>query len=277
MAPTLGLIAGSGRLPFEVAEAARERGLPLAILAIEHNTDPAIESLATAGFTTIAAGELQRLIDFFTGAGAGEVILAGAVAKREMLADPAALKPDARALAAIARLQHRGDDALLRTVAEELESEGLSVISSTGQLRDRLTAEGILVGGPLEERVMRDLELGLRVAKTLGHHDVGQSVAVKDGTVLAVEALEGTDAMMQRASRFAAGGGAVVVKAAKPGQDLRFDVPAIGRTTIEVAQDCGVHALGLEAGVTIVLEREATLRAAERAGIAIVGLRAEPS
>jgi len=273
VATTLGLIAGSGRLPFEVAEAVRERGLPLAILAIEQNTDPAIGSLATAGFTTIAAGELQRLIDFFKGVGARDVILAGAVAKREMLADPATLRLDARALAAIARLRDRGDDALLRTVAQELELEGLSVISSTGQLGARLTAEGPLVGGPLEDRLTRDLELGLRVAKALGRYDVGQSVAVKEGTVLAVEALEGTDAMIERASRFAPDGGAVVVKASKPGQDLRFDVPAIGRTTIEVAQACGVQAIGLEAGVTIVLERAATLRAAERAGIAIVGMR----
>ncbi len=275
MAATLGLIAGSGPLPFEVAGAARERGLAVAILAIENNTDLAIESLATAGFTTIAAGELQRLIDFFKGAGVQEVILAGAVAKREMFADLAALRPDARALAAVARLRNRGDDALLRAVAEELESEGLSVISSTAQLGDRLTVEGPLVGGPLEDRVAKDLELGLQVAKALGRHDVGQSVAVKGGTVLAVEALEGTDAMMRRASRFAMGGGTVVVKAAKPDQDLRFDVPAIGPITIEVAQSCGVEAIGLEAGATIVLEREVTLRAAERAGIAIVGLRGE--
>ena len=114
MSVTLGLIAGSGRLPFEVAEVARERGLGLAIAAIEQNTDPAIEQLAHARFTWLAAGELERLIDFFKEAGAQEVILAGAVAKREMLRDPAALRPDARALALLSRLRDRGDDALLR-------------------------------------------------------------------------------------------------------------------------------------------------------------------
>ncbi|MBW2282366.1 MAG: UDP-2,3-diacylglucosamine diphosphatase LpxI [Deltaproteobacteria bacterium] len=276
MAETLGLIAGSGRLPFEVAEAARESGLDLAVLAIEANTDPAIESFATRGFTSIAVGELQRLIDFFKQAGPAEVILAGAVAKLDGVKDLASLRLDARALGLLAKLEHRGDDALLRAIAGELESEGLAVVDSTKYLGARMTAEGLVAGGPLDERVTADLRLAMRVAKALGRQDVGQSAAVREGTVLAVEAIEGTDEMMRRAAGLA-GPGAVVVKAAKPGQDLRFDVPVIGRSTVELARELGFVAIGLEVGATLILEREPTCKAAESAGIAIVGLTPEPA
>ena len=272
MSGTLGLIAGSGRLPFEVAEAARERGVCVAIAAIEKNTDPSIEALADGPFTWVAAGELQRLIEFLQGAGATEVILAGAVAKGELMRDPAALRPDARALAVLARLRDRGDDALLREVAAELESEGLRVVESTRHLGDRMTTPGLLAGPDPDRRVQRDLALGLRAARQLGALDVGQSVVVREGAVVAVEAIEGTDAALRRGAELA-GAGAVAVKASKPGQDLRFDVPAIGPATIEVAAAGALAAIGLEVGRTLVLERSRTLEAAARAGISVVGLR----
>ena len=274
MGVTLGLIAGSGRLPFEVAEAALEHGLELAIVAIEQNTDPAIEELARGHFTWIAAGELDRLIEFFKRAGADEVILAGAVAKREMLRDPAALRPDARALALLAQLRDRGDDALLRGVADELEAEGLPVVDSTKHLGDRITRPGSLAGPAPDARLHADLALGLHAARHLGALDVGQSVVVKEGAVLAVEAIEGTDETIRRGARLG-GPGAVAVKAAKPGQDLRFDVPAIGPATVALAAECELAAIGLEAGRSIVLERPRTVEAAERAGVALVGLVAE--
>ena len=275
MSPTLGLIAGSGRLPFEVAEAARDSGIDLAVLAIESNTDPAIESFATCGFTSIAVGELQRLIDFFKEAGPGEVILAGAVAKRDAIRDLAKLRLDARALGVLAKLEHRGDDALLRAIASELESEGLEIVDSTKYLAARMTPEGVIAGPAVDERTRADLELALEVAKTLGRIDVGQSAAVCEGTVLAVEAIEGTDEMMRRAAGFA-DRGISIVKAAKPGQDLRFDVPVIGLSTLELAAELGVVAIGLETGVTLILEREATCQVAERAGVSIVGLSWAP-
>lgn len=274
MAVPLGVIAGNGRLPFEVLRAARERGLDVAVAAIEGNTDADIESHATGPFTWLAAGELERLIAFLKGSGAREVIFAGGVTKPELLRDPAALRPDARALGLLARLVDRGDDAILRAVAAELESEGLRVVASTVHLGDRLTPAGPLTPCPLDPRMSSDLALGLRVAHGLGLHDVGQSVVVKEGTVLAVEAVEGTDLVIRRGAELG-GAGAVVVKAAKPGQDLRFDVPAIGPATIEVARAAELAAIGLEEGRTIVLERERTLEAAERAGIAVVGLVAD--
>ncbi|MEE8314185.1 MAG: UDP-2,3-diacylglucosamine diphosphatase LpxI [Myxococcota bacterium] len=271
----LGLIAGSGPLPFEVAEAAGDLGLGVAIAAIERNTDPTIQSRARGPFAWFAAGELERLIAFFKDAGVDEVILAGAVAKRELLQDPAALRPDARAIALLSRLDARGDDALLRAVAQEFESEGLPVVPSTKHLEDRLVAEGVMTGdGPLTPAVEADLALGLGVARSLGVYDIGQGVVVSSGTVVAVEAVEGTDAMIRRGAELA-GPGSVVVKVAKPRQDLRFDVPAIGRGTIEVAREGGVVAIGLEAGRTIVLERKRALAEARRAGISVVGLKSE--
>ncbi len=271
----LGLIAGSGPLPFEVAEAAGDLGLGVAIAAIERNTDPTIQSRARGPFAWFAAGELERLIAFFKDAGVDEVILAGAVAKRELLQDPAALRPDARAIALLSRLDARGDDALLRAVAQEFESEGLPVVPSTKHLEDRLVAEGVMTGdGPLTPAVEADLALGLGVARSLGVYDIGQGVVVSSGTVVAVEAVEGTDAMIRRGAELA-GPGSVVVKVAKPRQDLRFDVPAIGRGTIEVAREGGVVAIGLEAGRTIVLERKRALAGARRAGISVVGLKSE--
>ncbi len=274
MGVTLGLIAGSGRLPFEVALAARERGLELAIVAIEKNTDPEIERLAAGHFIWVAAGELERLIGFLKQAGADQVILAGAVAKPEMFRDPAALRPDARALALLARLGDRGDDALLRGVAAELEAEGLPVVESTRHLGDRVPSAGLLAGPAPGERIERDLALGLRAARHLGGMDVGQSVVVKEGTVLAVEAIEGTDETIRRGARFGGPGG-VVVKAAKPSQDLRFDVPAVGPGTVALAAECGLVAIGVEAGRSVLLERERTLADAERAGLALVGLAAD--
>jgi DUF1009 family protein len=268
----LGLIAGSGRLPFEVAEAAQERGLSLAVVAIEGNTDPAIAALAGGSLVWIAPGELGRLIDFLKAAGAQEAVLAGAVAKPELLRDPSRLRPDARAAGLLARLSDLGDDAILRAVAGEIESEGIEIASSVLHLADRLTPEGPLIPGLTPEGKEADLELGLRVGKTLGVHDVGQTVVVKGGTVVAVEALEGTDATIRRAAELV-GSGTVAVKVAKPGQDLRFDVPVVGPRTVKLANECGVAAIGLESGCTLVLDARKTLPLAREVGLPIVGLR----
>jgi DUF1009 family protein len=273
VAPVLGLIAGSGRLPFEVAEAARERGLELAVVAIEGNTDPGIRSAASGELIWIAPGELGRLVDFLKAARVEEAVLAGAVEKREILRDPARLRPDSRALKLLARMKDRGDDAILRAVAGEIESEGIRVVPSTLHLAERMTAEGPLVPGLTPEGCEADLELGLRVARALGVHDVGQTVVVKEGMVVAVEAVEGTDATIRRAADLV-GKGTVAVKVAKPGQDLRFDVPAIGPRTVELARDCGLGAIGLEVGRTLVLDPRKTLPLARAAGLPIVGLGA---
>lgn len=272
MSSTLGLIAGNGRLPFEVAEAAQTRGLRLAILALIESTDPRIESYASEGFMWVRPGELTRMIEFFKKSAATEVILAGGVTKSRLLRNPEVLGADERTLKMLARLDSRGDDAVLRGVASEFEAEGLVVVHSTRYIEDRLTPEGPLTQVRPSEAAQTDLELGLRVAKTLGQHDVGQSVVIKDGAVLAVEAVEGTDATIRRAAEVG-GEGAVLVKTAKPAQDLRFDVPAVGPRTIELAHECHLVAIGLEAERTILLERARTLEQADRRRIAMVGFR----
>ncbi len=268
--PVLGLIAGSGPLPFEVAQAARERGLTVSIAAIEDNTDPRIEREADGEFKWLNAGALGALIAFMKDAGVREVILAGAVSKAAILRDPSRLRPDARAVALLANLSARGDDAILRAVAAELESEGLCVVESTRYLGQRMVRAGVYCGGPIDDALGSDLALGMRLLRSLGAHDVGQACLVRNGTVLAVEALEGTDRMTRRGAEW--GSGAVLVKAAKPDQDMRFDVPVIGPGTLEVARECRLRAIGLEAGRTLVLEQPRTLALAEAAGIAIVGL-----
>ncbi len=273
--PVLGLIAGSGPLPFEVAQAAREHGLRVAIAAIEDNTDPEIEREADGPFRWLNAGQLGALIEFFRDVGAREVILAGAVSKAAILRDPSRLRPDTRALALLASLAAKGDDAILRAVAGELESEGLSVVESTRYLEKRMVRPGVLCGGEIDDALRADLTLGMQVVRSLGVHDVGQACLVRQGTVLAVEALEGTDRMLRRGAEF--GSGAVLVKAAKPKQDMRFDVPVIGPGTIEIARECRLRAIGLESGRTLVLEQPRTLAQAEAASITIVGLEPESS
>ena len=269
----IGLIAGSGPLPFEVFDAVRARGLELAIAAIQDNTDPRTEALGASAFRWFNAGQLGALIEFLQSAGAREVMLAGAVSKRRILANPGALAPDARALALLGRLAQMGrlgDDALLRALADELESEGLHVIDSTHYLSERFTAKGPIAGPAPGAAIEADARLGMAVIAALGQHDVGQAVLVKDGTVLAIEAIEGTDAMLARGAAF--GVGAVLVKAAKPGQDMRFDVPVIGLATLELGARHRLAAIALEAGRTLILERDATLSAAARLGIALFGV-----
>ena len=272
MAP-VGLIAGSGPLPFEVFEAASARGVELAIAAIEDNTDPRAQALDARAFRWFNAGQLGALIGFLKEAGAAEVMLAGAVSKRRILKDPGALRPDARALGLLARLGaggKLGDDALLRARASELEADGLHVVDSTLYLADRLTRPGPIAGPAPAREVEADARLGMQVIAALGPHDVGQAVLVKDGTVLAVEAVEGTDAMLRRGSEF--GARAVLVKGAKPGQDMRFDVPVIGPGTLELAAECRLAAIALEAGRTLILERARALAAAERTGVTLFGV-----
>ena len=270
----VGLIAGSGPLPLEVADAVREIGLSLAVAAIEDNADPALGGVPGADVAWFNAGQLDALIGFLQRSGAERVLLAGAVSKRRILLDPAALRPDARALALLARLsanRTRGDDAILRALADELESEGMTVVESTAYLGDRMTAEGRIAGPEPSPEVLADGRLGLRVIESLGVHDVGQAAVVKDGVVLAVEAVEGTDETIRRGARF--GHGAVLVKAAKPSQDMRFDVPVVGPATLELAAECDLAAVVLEAARTLILERERSLAFANRAGVTLLGIR----
>lgn len=270
---TLGLLAGQGRFPLEIAREARLRRERVVAVGIRGDADPALEAEADV-FEWIYLGELQRLIDAFAEQGVERAVVAGKIPKTHLY-DPAALHLDGRALAALRRLADRKDDSIQGALAGELEREGVTLV------RQCDAAPGLFAGvGPLGSREASptewgDVAFGWSVARSLGAHDIGQSVVVRDRAVVAVEAIEGTDATIARAGRLAPGGGLVVVKVTKPAQDPRFDMPAIGLDTLKSLVAAGAGALFFEAGGTVVLDREGVAREADARGIAVVGVPPE--
>jgi DUF1009 family protein len=262
----LGLIAGNGVFPLEVARAARSRGLKVVAIAHLNESDRALDSIADQ-VTWIKVGELQKIIDVFKKAGVSEAAMAGGIS-RARLKDSFA--PDARALAMLANIGRFSDDAVLRGVAREVEAEGIRMIDPVPMLRHWLAPTGLAAGPEPTPAQLRDLDLAFAVARNLGQFDIGQTVAVRDGTVAAVEALEGTDAALRRAASIV-GAGLVVAKAAKPGQDIRFDRPAIGPATIELLAEIGAAMLGVEAGVALILEHDRTLDLARSKNLGVYG------
>jgi UDP-2,3-diacylglucosamine hydrolase len=261
-----GLIAGNGVFPLEVARVARRRGFRIIAVAQQHEADPALAEI-TDEITWVKIGELQRIIDVFKNAGVHEAAMAGGITRARL---PQAFAPDARALAMLARIGRFSDDAVLRGVAAELEADGIRVIDPVPLLDDIVALPGLLAGPPPSARQFDDLQLAFSVARALGAFDVGQAVAVRDGVVAAVEAAEGTDEALRRGAAVC-GRGLVVVKAAKPTQDLRFDRPAIGPATIDLLSELGAAMVGIEAGTTMILERERTLQRADAAQITVYG------
>ena len=262
----LGLIAGNGIFPLEVAKAARARGFMIAAVAHVNETLPELTGLVDE-VIWIKVGELERLIDFFQRAAVSRAAMAGGIS-RARLADSFA--PDARALRMLARIGRFSDDAVLRGLATELESEGIEVIDPVPMLPDVLASAGLLAGPAPTERQVEDLRIAFAVLAALGKFDVGQTVAVRDGVVAAVEAAEGTDAALRRAAAVW-GSGMVVAKGAKSSQDLRFDRPTIGPATIALLGEIGAAVIGVEARRAMILEREATLERARTLGITVFG------
>lgn len=265
--PRLGLIAGNGRFPLLFAEAAQSEGVDLITVAHEGETLAEIIRVVPA-VTWIRVGELGKMITTFQQAGITQVVMAGGIHKAGALAH---IQPDARGLAFISRLPSLKDDVILRGVAQELESEGMMVIESTRFLSSLVPQEGVLTAQAPDAAQWGDIHLGCAVAKEVGRWDIGQSVVVRHGTVLAVEGVEGTNATIQRGGQLG-GAGAVVVKVSKPQQDLRFDVPAVGPDTVAAMRAVGAVALALEAGKTLMIDKPELLQEAEQAGISVVAL-----
>jgi DUF1009 family protein len=268
----LGLIAGNGVFPRLVARGARDAGVAVVACAHVGETDPELEH-EVSSCTWVRVGELGKIIRTLKQAGCERAVMAGGIKKARLFGG---FRPDLRGAAFLARMRTLYDDKLLRGVAAELESEGIRVISSTEYLPRLVPAPGVLTRRAPKSRERADVAFGLEVAKTIGVHEIGQTVVVKDGLVLAVEAVEGTDAAIRRGGELARGG-AVVVKVSKPQQDLRFDVPAVGPETIRLMAEVGASVLAVEAGKTIILDRETTLAAAHAAGIAVVAVEAAGS
>ena len=263
----IGLIAGNGRFPLLFAEAARRAGLEVVAVAHQHETPEEIANLVTQ-LTWVRVGELGKIIRTFKQAGVARAVMAGGIRKPRQLSD---FRPDFRGAAFIAKTRSLRDDVLLRGVAAELEHDGITIVESTLFLGELVPRTGTLTRKAPKSREWEDVRFGLEVAREIGRYEVGQSVVVKRRTVIAVEGIEGTDAAIRRGGELGRGG-VVVVKVSKPGQDLRFDVPAVGMTTIETMREVDARVLALEAGRTIMIDRDEMIRAADASGIVIVAV-----
>jgi UDP-2,3-diacylglucosamine hydrolase len=269
---TLGLVAGTGNLPAELAASARRAGWRVVAVGLHGLTDPALAAHVEA-LEWAHVADFGRLFDVLRTAGAADVVLAGKVPKTFLWEHPDLVRPDARALAAFAALRDRQDDSLLGAVVHVIETEGLRVRSQLELAPDLCAPAGVLGTVRPSAEQEQDIAFGWPIAKALGALDVGQSVVVQGKAVLALEAVEGTDRAIERGASLAERGrGVVVVKVAKPKQDLRFDVPTIGLATLRTLAKGGGGALAVEAGLTLVLEREALVAEADAAGIALLGV-----
>jgi DUF1009 family protein len=262
------MIAGNGRFPFLVIEGARREGVEIAVAAIKEETDPQIETLVRC-LEWISVGHLGKLIKFFKSEGVTRVIMAGQV-KHVQIFKLNAL-PDLRMGRMLARLKRRNTDSLIGAVADELESEGMRLIDSTTFLAPLMARSGVLTARKPSKDEAANIEYGLDIARELARLDLGQTIVVKGQAVVAVEAMEGTDATIRRAGSLVRGRPLTVVKVAKPNQDMRFDVPVIGLETIETMRECRVTAMSVTADQTLIFDKEAVLQKANEAGIAIVG------
>ncbi len=261
----VGLIAGSGQFPILFANAARQASVRVFAVGFEGETDPALSKYVNE-FHLVRLGQLNRLVKTFRSAGITHAAMAGAINKSRMYTK---IRPDWRAVRFLSRLRNNKDDSLLRALADELESEGILIQPSTIFLPELLAPEGILTRRKPNRREQADIAFGWTLAKAIGRLDIGQCLVVKNLVVLAVEGIDGTDATIMRGGRLCGKGG-VVVKVSKPMQDMRFDVPAVGSDTIEVMKRVNARVLVLEAGKTVIFDRDKMIDLADSAGISIL-------
>lgn len=272
----LGLIAGNGRFPFLVLDAARAAGHEVTVLAIKEEAFPELAGEAAkppaAALHWVSLGQLGKCISLLQGAGVSQAVMAGQVRHTKLFAD---IVPDMTLLGVLMRLKSKNTDAIISGIADILSEKGIELIDSTAFLQPLLAGEGVLTARSPSDEETSDLAFGYAVADAIAGLDVGQTIAVKSAAVVAIEAMEGTDAVITRAGRLA-GAGVAVVKVAKPNQDMRFDVPVVGVATIDAMKSAGATALSVDAGRTLMIDGPAVTRAADAAGIAIVGRPQSP-
>jgi len=261
----LGLIAGNGQFPFLVIEGAHRTGAEVAVAAIREETDPSIEKIADR-LTWVGIGQLGKMLKFFKNEGVDKAIMAGQVKHVQIFSKAI---PDVRMLKMLLRLPKRNTDALIGAVALELASEGIELIDSTHFLKDQLPGVGTLTRRNPDDRERGDIEYGLEVAKEIGRLDLGQTIVVRDRACVAIEAMEGTDAVVRRAGELVRGR-LTVVKIAKPDQDMRFDVPVVGVPTVETMASAGATCLCLTAGKTLIFDRDSMIDLANKKRISVV-------
>jgi UDP-2,3-diacylglucosamine hydrolase len=266
------IIAGNGRFPFLVLEAAREQAIEPEVFAIQEEASPQLSRVAPA-IHWLSLGEVAKLLDMLSEKQVNKVLLAGQVKHVQLFSS---IRPDSTLRRALTDLGRKNTDALIGAFVAMLEQRGIEVMDSTLFLKPLLAEAGTLTRRAPDAAEQEDITYGREIAKQVAGLDIGQTIVVADRACLAVEAMEGTDAAIERAAKLSNGRRLVVVKVSKPKQDMRFDVPVIGAKTIEVMSRTHARALAVDAGKTLVFERARALEAADRAGIAVVGVAATP-
>ena len=263
---TLGIIAGNRSLPLELARNARAMGVSrLVAVAVEGETDPALADLVDT-ITWLRVGQVSKMISAFTDHGVRQCVMVGQVAPKNLFD----LRPDFRAMAILFRLKEKNAHTIFGAIADELKKDGVELIEATPWLKPLMPGPGFVLGPKLSEAQREEVAFGLRIAKEVSRLEIGQTVVVKNGAVLAVEGFEGTDRCLERGGGLAGkDGGAVAVKVAKPNHDMRFDIPCIGAQTIQVCLDAHISVLAVEPGKTLLLERAAVENLLQRARLTI--------
>jgi hypothetical protein len=268
---TLGIIAGNGAYPRLIADAARSAGVSkISAAAFKGETDPALSDHVTT-LTWLRVGQLGKLLAFFRDEGIHHAVMAGQIAPKNLFD----VRPDWKALALLAKLKRRNAETIFGAIADELARSDVELLPATSFLEDYIAAVGIIAGPKLSRHEEEDVEFGWNIAREVARLDIGQAVVVRRGTVIAVEGLDGTNATITRGGLLARAG-AVLIKVAKPNQDMRFDVPVIGPETIKIAADAKLRVIAVEAGRTLLLEPSVMADLAARAKISIVGYSARP-
>ncbi len=276
MTERLGLIAGNGRFPMLVLDAARSRGWEVVVAALKEETFPEIEQRGAASVHWMSLGELSRLIDTFKREGIHRAVMAGQVKHKQIFSS---IRPDWRLAKLLLSLSTRNTDSLIGAVAKVLADEGITLMNSTELLEPLLAKSGVLTRRAPTEQEQQDISYGRRVANALTQYDIGQTVVVAGAACVGVEAMEGTDATIERAGHLMKSLEAdastlsrnlTVVKIAKPNQDMRFDVPVIGVATVTAMKNAGATCLAIDAGRCLLIDGEAVIHAADEAGVAIV-------
>jgi UDP-2,3-diacylglucosamine hydrolase len=274
--PKLGIIAGNGRFPFLVLDAARAQGYEVVVAAIKEETSPEIESRGAAAVHWLSLGELSKLIGTFHREGVTRAVMAGQVKHKQIFSS---IRPDWKLAKLLLSLTTRNTDSLLGAVAKVLADEGITLENSTALLEPLLVKSGVLTRRGPSEAERKNVDYGRTVARGLGQFDIGQTVVIAESACVAVEAMEGTDATIERAGQIMASldpaastlaRSLTVVKIAKPKQDMRFDVPVVGVKTIAVMRKAGATCLALDAGKCLLIDGDAVVRAADDAGIALL-------
>jgi len=267
----IGVIAGGGQFPLLFIEAARRAGRKVMVIAHKGETDERVAGAADA-VCWVKLGQLGRVISWFREQGVAETVFLGTITKTKIFRD---VMPDLKALSLWNKIDAKQDDAILRAVAGVLEKEDIAVRESTLYLQHLLFPQGVISKKKPSKDQRRDIEFGWQHARAIGRLDIGQCVVVRNRTVVAVEAIEGTDATIRRGGTLAREK-AVVVKVKKPGQDFRFDLPATGLTTIRTLAEVKGEVLAVEAGQALLFDQEEMIRAADKAGIVVVGVKEKP-